>query len=244
MSRLQALRLAGHVAAGDGRSLLRDPLLRWMLLLVPLLALMMRWLVPLVDARVGVDLRAYDVLFLSGFATLAGGMVAGFIVGMMLLDERDDGTLAAILVTPLPFTRYLTLKLVLPTLAGTLLTVACLPLTGLDQWRWGYLPATCAGALWAPVAALLLAAFAANKVQGILLFRVFNVVVVIPMAAWALPRPWAHLFGIFPGYWPLEAFWAAARGDNITLPLAVAVAYPLVLTWFLMRRFHHVARRS
>ena len=239
-----ALTLIGRFAVSDGRTVLRDPLLRWILLLVPLFALLVRWLVPLIDSHVAIDLRAYDVLLLSGYATMAGAMIAGFVVGMMLLDERDDGTLAAILVTPLPFGRYLALKLALPTVVGTALTIACLPLTGLDQWRWGYAAATAAGALWAPVAALVFAGLAANKVQGILLFRIANLVLIIPLAAYAFPLPWGYLFGIFPGYWPLEAFWATARGDDIVVPLAVAVGYQAVVIRLMARHFDRVARRS
>ncbi len=238
------LSLIGRFAVNDGRTMLRDPLLRWILLLVPLFALAVRWLVPLIDSHVGIDLRAYDVLLLSGYASMAGAMIAGFVVGMMLLDERDDGTLAAILVTPLPFGRYLALKLALPTVVGTLLTIACLPLTGLDQWRWGYVAATAAAALWAPVAALAFAGLAANKVQGILLFRVTNLVVIIPLAAYAFPLPWGYAFGLFPGYWPLGAFWATARGDSILVPLAIAVIYQALIIWLLARHFHRVARRS
>ena len=224
---MRALRLAGRMALGDGLSVLRDPLLRWILALVPLFALLVRW-----------------ILLLSGYATMVGSLIPGFIVGMMLLDERDDGTLAAVLVTPLPFSRYLALKLAVPTLAGTVLTVACLPLTGLDQWRWGYVAATCAAALWAPVAALSFAGLAANKVQGILVFRLINVVVFIPLAAYGLSPPWEYAFGILPGYWALEAFWATARGDGILFPLAVAVAYQSLVIHLLARRFHRVARRS
>ena len=93
----------------DARVLWRDPLLVWMTA-VPLgMALLIRVL-----ARTLVNMfpdaapafPAYHPLVMGGYLLTAPGMI-GFVIGFLLLDERDAGTLRALRVTPLSIRHYL-----------------------------------------------------------------------------------------------------------------------------------------
>jgi fluoroquinolone transport system permease protein len=50
----------------------------------------------------------------------------------------------------------------------------------------------------APLAALALAALAANKVQGLALMKAAGVVLIPPMIAYFLPAPWRLVFALTP----------------------------------------------
>jgi fluoroquinolone transport system permease protein len=168
MVRLKTLRALGAV---DALSVSRDSLLRGMLV-VPLgLAMAARWLFPPALASAGA-LLPFDLQVLypqvMGYALLLlAPAICGGVVGFILLDQRDDGTLAALQVTPLPLTAYLAYRLAAPMLLSLVMTLIGLPLSGLVALGpLQLLLLALSAAPLAPLIALFLGAYAANKVQG------------------------------------------------------------------------------
>jgi fluoroquinolone transport system permease protein len=228
----------------DLKNASRDPLLTWMPALPLFLALFLRAATPkialLLESQWAFDLRPFYPLLMSNFVVMTS-TVAGLVVGFLLLDERDDGTLLALQVTPLPPQSYLLYRLAAPTLVGLMMTLVGYPLAGLtplplvDQLMVAVL-----GALSGPQIALVLALFAANKVAGFALLKVLNAVMMLPVAAYFAPLPWQWLAGLLPPYWPLKVFWLAAAGENYwlywTIGLVVNLAaVALLLHWFARR---------
>lgn len=246
MRAVQVLRALGPV---DARSIRRDSLLAWMTAVPLLLGVLVRWLLPRMDAllaaRFGFDLVPYHHLVASYFFILLVPMTVGLVVGFLLLDERDDDTLSALLVTPLTPTAYLLYRLGLPVLVGTAMTAAAIAIAGLVTVGW--LPLVLVlllSAVETPVMSLFLAAFAENKVQGFALVKGLGAVLLAPVVAWFVPMPWQLLAGIVPSYWPLRAYWSAASpGPDFWLFLAAGFAtHGLLLAW-LLRRFQRVLHR-
>ena len=232
------------LTASELRNVRRDSMLRWMAAFPIATALLLRWLVPLIDSNLELDLRPYYLLIMSTHAVLAAPVTMGFIVGILLLDERDNETLRALRVTPLSMRRYLAWKLTLPLGAVVVLTLLGIPLAGLIPFQLDYAGPALVGALWAPILALAMVAFAKNKLQGFLLMRITNLLIFVPMAAWFFEAPWEPLFAVLPAYWPLKAFWLAARGESYGVFLAVgAVHHGAVIAW-LYRRFQRVQGRE
>ena len=89
-------------------------MLRRVVILTPAFGLLFRLAVPpMADAltrRFGFELVAYCPLLMSFLPLIAAGMT-GPVVGFLLLDQRDDQTLMALLVTPLSFRDYLWYRL-------------------------------------------------------------------------------------------------------------------------------------
>src|SRR5690606_8691297 len=104
--RMRALAAYQSLGTIDLLSVARDPLLRWTIVLTLALGLLIRFAVPPVaaglEARFGFDLAAFYPLIMS-FLPLAVAGMTGTVVGFLLLDQRDDDTLSALLVTPLRF---------------------------------------------------------------------------------------------------------------------------------------------
>lgn len=240
---MQALTLLRSLTGTELRNVLRDSLLRWTAAFPILIALLLGWLVPLIDTNLKLDLQPYYLLIMSAYAVLASPVLIGFIVGMLMLDERDDGTLQAIRVTPLSMRRYMGWKLSLPIAVTTLLTLLGIPLAGLIPFQLNFAAAALVGALWAPILALAMVAFANNKLQGFVLMRVTNILLLIPIGAWFLDARWEPLFALMPAYWPLKTFWLAAGGESYLLFVLVGAVYHTAVIAWLYRRFQRVLGR-
>jgi fluoroquinolone transport system permease protein len=232
---MRAWLLLKSLTVAELRHVARDPLLRWFVVLSLTLPLLTRWLVLAIDANVELDLQPYYPLIVTGYIGVTPILI-GFIVGMVLLDERDDGTLLAVRVTPLTMGRYLAYKLALPVAVTTPLTLIGLSLVGLVPFRLAFVPAVLVSALWAPMMALVMASYAKNKIQGLVLMRISNIPAGVPMFAWFVPPGWQYVFGVLPTFWPLKAFWLAAEGRSSWAVVAVgAIVHVACLRWLLGR---------
>ena len=246
MNGLTALRALGPV---DVKSVWRDPLLRWFALLMPGMALAFRFLMPplyvSLSTWVGHDLTPYYVPLVSFVLLMMAPALTGIVIGFLLLDQRDDGTLNALQVSPLGLAGYLAYRLAVPMLVAFATTIVMFPLAGMTGILWGPLIlAALTGAPLAVLVALFLGAFASNKVQGFALMKASGVVEWPPMFAYFVPMPWQLLFGLSPVYWPGKLYWSALAGDAsywIWLPLGLA--WQALLIWLLLRRYHRVMRR-
>ncbi len=165
---------------------------------------------------------------------------AGVVIGFLLLDQRDDGTLAALQVTPLSLNGFLVYRISAPLAASVALTMIVVPLVGLvDIAPLALLIVALVAAPVAPFYALMLAACSANKVQGFALMKAAGILSWPPMIAYFLPTVWQWAMGIVPQYWPAKLFWMFEAGERGVLPyLVVGVVYQALLVAWLVRRFN------
>jgi fluoroquinolone transport system permease protein len=246
---MNSLRTLRALSAVDALSVSRDSLLRG-IVFVPLgLAVAARWLFPPAIERTTMllpfDLQALYPHVMSYVLLLLAPAICGAVVGFMLLDQRDDNTLMALQVTPLPIAGYLAYRLAAPMVLSTIMGLIALPLSGLVQLDLlKLLMAVLAAALLAPITALFLGAYAANKVQGFALQKALGVFFIAPFAATLLPQPWQLLAGVIPTYWPATLLWTLQSGkSNGELLLLGSLAYQGLLLALLLRRFNRVIRQ-
>lgn len=241
MNAVRVLRALGPIDAANVR---RDALLRWMLVLPPAFGLLFRGAVALAAdplAAAGVAIADYHPL-LASFLVLTTPMIYGVVVGFLLLDQRDDGTLTALRVTPLTPGAYLGYRAAIPILLSVLMTPPVLALSGFSTLGIGpQLLAGIAAAPFAPVFALFMAAFARNKVQGFALMKAAGVVNWPPMIAWFVDGRWQLAFGLVPTYWPAKYYWSLEEGARGQWAyLAAGLVFLAVLALALLRRFEKV----
>lgn len=229
----------------DVKSVRRDAMLKWMVLFPVLIAVVVRWGVPALNARLveelQLDLAPYYPLLMSGIAGTMPLMV-GLIIGFLLLDQRDDHTLSALQVTPLTLNGYLAYRISLPVLISIATTFGIVPAAGLVTVPFAALLAVAlAAAPLAPLIALFLGSFAENKVQGFALSKGLGVIFLPPLIAYFVNDWWQPVFGLAPTYWPLKIFWLAAAGEGgYWLYLVVGLAYQILLIAVMLRRFNRV----
>ena len=224
-SRLPAL------LAADLRNITRDSMLRFLLLYPVIIGLVMRWLVPLVTRALAdrLDLTVYYPLLGSFFALLIMPALTGTVVGFMVLDERDSGTLRALQVTPLSMGGYLLYRTAFQVVLCVVGSYIITALMGMLAVPWlALLPLALLAALEAPLFAMLFASLAANKVQGVAVMKGLSLLMVLPFVAWFVSPPWQWLFGIVPTFWPIKAAWLLAAGQPYAWVLGIGLLLHIV----------------
>lgn len=244
--RLGALRSLGPI---DAHTIGRDEMLRWLIFTPLLQALAIRWLLPIIlDAAeqwMALELTPYFAPLMGYVSLLVVPYLWGAIIGFLLLDQRDEQTLTALQVTPLPLRGYLTYRLLAPALLSGLATLLVMPLTGLFTLSWWAYPLLAFGvAPMAPLAALGLAALAENKVQGLALMKAAGVVLVPPMIAYFTPAPWSFLFALAPTWWPAQMLWSLQASESLwPVYFLGGLLYQALLLVWLVRRFDRSMHR-
>ncbi len=232
------------LALADLRNWLRDPMLVVAAAGPLVLAVFVRVGAPTVAAlaRPLVALPPYYPLLVGGLAVL-GPSIYGFVVGMFVLEDREQGVLTAYRTSPLSARGYLGYRAATAYVLAFAATLPALVVVGLVPVSPAVLVGTVAvAALGAPVIALAFGTLAANTIEGLALGKLLNLVVLGPVLALVvLPEPVQLLLGVFPAYWPVKALVAAQAGDP-TWPLflvAGLVAHLLALAglarWFARR---------
>ncbi len=236
------------VLINDLRRLVRDQFMVGAALFIVLISVAMRFALPAVATALreggGFELEAYFPLFASYNAFAIGSVLTGLILGVLLLENREQGTISALRVSPLSIRRFLVIESVfayvaaVPVILGTTLVVGIgLPSPG------ELLLFTLIAALFAPLMMLALATFASNKLEAFALLKVLNLLVVGPLAAYFVPAPWQYVALVFPPYSGMKAWWIATAGAGpywhwVLICLLVQVA---CIAW-LGRRFIKTAR--
>jgi hypothetical protein len=216
---------ARRLFAADLRMVFRDPLLAIMPLVPFLAAGALRFLLPLlsdfVEGATGFRLLDYAVV-IRVVVVLFPGMFYGMVAGFLLLDDRDDGVSGYWGVTPVGRIGYLAARLGLFSVAAFVIGLAVGPVTGLG--RTGSLAdavVAAMGALQVPLYALFLAAFAADKVEGLSILKALGGLDMAPLAVYlALP---VRAVG-----WPFPQYWAAEFVLGRNAPPLVALSLGVV----------------
>ncbi|CAL9369056.1 hypothetical protein SUDANB121_00831 [Nocardiopsis dassonvillei] len=207
----------------------RDPLLLLLLCSPALLALGLRLLFPPVSGFVldtfGLDLRAHAPAVLAALVLLHVPLMFGLVQGLRVAQELDSGVLLVLRVSPVSVPAYLAYRMALAAAASLAGLLVALPLSGPDLGG-GPLPvaAVLLACLQAPLLVALMAAFAGNTVEALVVAKAAGAVLVLcPVLAWAAPFPWNLAAAVLPPVWaalalpgydtgPLNAGWCLLAG--------------------------------
>lgn len=234
----------------------RDRFLLLMVLLIVYLALIVRYGLPwlntylldngiLPNASFAYSLADLYPMIVAFMGVFQGSLIAGTIVGFMLIDEKEDHTLKAILVTPVPFQQYIGYRIAIPSVLAFVTVVGLVLFINQALIPLGHLLLIAAGAsLTGSLATLFYAIFAANKVQGFAMAKFVGIFGWLILIAWFIDEPWQWLFGLFPPYWISKAYWMVFAGESFWwLALLAGIVTQLALLAVMVRRFHAVAYR-
>jgi fluoroquinolone transport system permease protein len=229
------------LSLGDLNNIRRDGILILSLLGPILLAPLLRFgLVPftgLLQGLVGLDLSLHYPIIVS-FLALLTPMLVGILAGFLILDERDENILTYYAITPLTKTGYLFYRTLAPVVLGfgmTYLLIAFVGLTELNYLR--LFPVIFMASLEAPMLALFLGTFAANKVEGLAVSKAMGITFMAPLAGYLVESNWHLLGGLFPPYWVTQAFLAAGGGEGYVFYTVVGLFVHVLAIYILVRKF-------
>jgi fluoroquinolone transport system permease protein len=226
----------------DLRTIRRDSMLV-AVLIGPFLYAAMLWLLPAltdyVSEQWAFDLRPYHSAIISAFCVLGPPLLLGAVMALQLLDERDQHTLSALRVTPVPPITYPAYRALVAT--GLCFVTVLLSLAVSQQVTGQVLamsvPVAITAGLLTPVLGLTMASAGRNKIEGLAMMRVIGLAVfTLPLIPFfILDSPWQLAFGVLPPYWPVRAFWSAMDGGTFWPYIVGGVIYNAALTALLVR---------
>jgi len=225
------------LSLNDFRSIFREQILYVMFVVAPLLEYsVVRWGLPPVVRQYPAVAPYQDVIILLLALQVVGGI--GFVLASILLDERDDGVLTALRVTPVGPNTFLFYRLFMGLLVGWVFAIILLRFNGVLAFSW---TATVLGGLFfalvAPLVMLAMSSFSKNKVEGLAMFKGINLVLLLPVAAFFLPEAWHYLFWIIPTHWTFQLFAVSQAGGAIGFLLLGAVVVHVLVLVALIRLF-------
>ncbi|MFS0727438.1 hypothetical protein [Paenibacillus sp. 1P07SE] len=228
----------------DLRDAVRDPMLLLILMGPLLLTALMRWGWPpassWITSRTGIDVLAYTeecFIFLITLIPLLVSVAAG----LMMLDERDERMIDYYMVTPLRKHGYLIYRLTLPVIIACAMTWQFAAFSGLTGLSGEQVIPIVLLALEAPLFALALVTFAADKVEGLALSKLITLTLLGPVVASFSPSTWQWLAWPLPTYWPARLYLDLTEAGSDWLRMLTIFGTGLVLHGlfivFLWRRF-------
>jgi fluoroquinolone transport system permease protein len=246
---MKVLAVAKELNSFDLKMMLRDPWLKFLIAIPLVVAFLARVFYPevfrWVSELIEIDtMQFYEALM--GFVMLITvPNCVGGVVGFLLLDQKDDGTLLSIQVTPFSLRGYLAYRLLVPMLVGVPLTFVMFPIAGFDGVGLSALVLACiASAPLTPAFALFMAVVAANKVQGLAAFKVIGIVFLPPFIAYFVDSRWEYAFWILPTYWPAKFYWTALEEGRTDMAyFFITLFFGLATVWGLMKLFERVMTR-
>ncbi|WP_028975441.1 hypothetical protein [Spirochaeta cellobiosiphila] len=220
------------------KSVLRDPLLLFALILPIFMTVLFRFLIPFIAGIVShyVELQNYYGLIQS-ILLLMWPMMLGWLGGFLVLDERDEGTLQSVAVTRGGVGFHLLIRFGTILLLGLLLCLGLSPIS--DLYAIPFLPRLAfvfVNSLLALVYLLMLPAFASNKVEGLVVAKTFGLSM-LPAFAVLLPTPYRSLGILFPTYFLTQSVLNVDDLPKFLLYLMGGLIEILLLTLFFSYRF-------
>lgn len=234
---LFAPRRTFRLIASDAMNIARDPMLLFAagMSLLPALALALGK-VPMDAAALATFGVAEISRFVVPIALVLPATLIGWVTGFLLLEDRDEGTLVALDVTPVGKSGFLAYRASITSLLAVAITLYAWPLIMPDV---GVATVLCLAALVALNAvgfAVVLPAIARNKVEGLAVTKLTNILAVAPLLA-AIPSPLRYLAGVLPPFWIGELLGltnVAAIPAVLTAALGLAVGTAAVAALFVL----------
>lgn len=220
----------------DLKLIFRDPSLLAFLLLPVLLFVVFLWFLPLMIEKYDF-LAPYQTEFLI-VAVIENTQAFCFICTMVLLNEKESGVAKVYGVLPLSSFAYLLSRFLFPFLFTMLLNILFLKLQPFHNFTFlenAFLSILAAAVV--PLYVLGINSVATNRMQGMIYVKAFNMIVLLPIAAFFLPEEIKHFFGILPTHWIFQSIDLVASNGSIVLTAGIGYLFFGFLTWYVSKKF-------
>jgi ABC-2 type transport system permease protein len=171
------------------------------------------------------------ISFVVFYALIIGAL---YVPAMSLVEERENGTLSALLVSPVKLGEVMWAKGIFGIVLGAVLTVVTLALNGAwEAMSPGLVIAIVLGAVMSMLIGLLYAALSKDANQLFTFVKGFGILLMAPVAWHIWPDLPAWLAKVFPTYWFINPIYElSVLGKSLSdvgVDLAIGVAVCVVL---------------
>lgn len=231
-----------QIIVADMRKVMREPFF-WFILIMPLpLAVGLNVFLPYLTGRMqSFDLSSYYPVIVA-LVILTPPLYYGMVLAFQVLEEKGERVLLAVAVTPISLPIFLTARI-------AVYTVISMPLIIVVHYLIGVIPIATGKLIWVAIAAslntplmvMLLAAFANNQLEALVIGKGLGFIILFPLVMFFVPDYWHLICGILPTYWPIIAYYTAVNesGSDLFFVLAIVMALitQLLATVLLYRKF-------
>jgi fluoroquinolone transport system permease protein len=237
MTRAFTLRRFATLFESDRRNVLRDPTLLFTVLFSAAPALAGYFFRDGINALVETQFGFADIFtyLLPIFVTTPAFMV-GWVTGFLFLEDRDDGPLLAVDVTPLGKRGFMSYRVAVTAAIAFALTVLGTALLLPERGVATAFVLCVLVAMDAIGMALVLPALAHNKVEGLAVTKAVNILSFAPLLA-LLPVPWRYIGGFIPTFWIGEIIFNAPAFPALAFIVSavLGIGVHLGVVWLLYR---------
>jgi len=151
---------------------------------------------------------------------------------MVLIDEKETDVAKTYGVVPLTKIQYIISRFLIPYLITVILNIILFEVQAFYEVDLGTnLLISFMTALIVPVYAMSINAIVQNRMQGMVYLKAFNMLVLIPIAAFFVPENIKHLFGVLPTHWIFQSVDNATKGLSIGLVSGIGLLFLGVSFW-------------
>jgi fluoroquinolone transport system permease protein len=215
----------------DIRNIVRDRLLLYSAFLIPLIIIIItRLIIPWISENVAPMEQFYPLLFM--FIVIMIPLMFGFVLGFLIMDERDENLLTVLRVMPISRNTYLFYRMLLLSILSLIYILLFPILTGLIEISFiDYLPTALLLMLLTPTLGLIANIVATNKVQAFAVFKTLGGVFYIPLFAFFINNDLKYILGIIPNFWTfmaLDAILTTGSQDYIYIGIGFCTHFILL----------------
>lgn len=225
-----------HLSFTDFKLIFREPSLRAFLILPVVLFIVFLWFFPMMVAKYPI-LQPYVPIILM-VAIIENTQLFSFISSMVLIDEKESNVAVNYGIVPINRSTFLVSRLLLPYLITILLNLLFL------EWQPYYpfpfsekLLLSVAAALVVPVYVLAINSIVDNRMKGMIYIKAFNMIVLLPLAAFFVPDAFRQFFGLLPTHWIYQGVQQMTEGESSTLYLFIGLMYLSGLLFLFGKKF-------
>ena len=191
------------ISITDLTLILRDKSLLLLLFVPFLILLVLQLLVPFLTGFVPV-LPEYYTLIVA-LTAVVSSLFPGFIMAFIILDEKEQYLTDVFKVLPWSINSLLMVRIALSSLTGFIYSLIILTFSGLYEFTNPQIIYTSVlNAFASPIMAILVLIFSQNKIEGVVYTKVFNFILMLPVASFFINEFWRYAFGLIPNFWSFE----------------------------------------
>lgn len=224
------------VSLSDFKMIFRDPTLRVFFLLPIMVFAVINGALPWLISKYPV-VEEYAI-YVVVIATIEVTQMFGFIYSIVLIEEKEQEVSKVYGVMPISRISFTLFRMLIPVIITILLTWLILILQPFYDIPLAYsLLFSLIAGLVVPPYVLLVAVMSKNKMEGMVWIKVVNLAVVVPAAAFFIPKSFGWLFGFLPTHWAFQGLHDLMLNESFVLELAAAAGLLVLFTTLLLRRF-------
>jgi len=188
----------------DFKNIFRDKSLFSVLFVPFILISILRYGIPIATTYLPV-LSEYYVPIVA-FSCILSATFPAYIMAFVMIDEKDQKLFNVFKVMPFSFSKFVLYRLGIVALFSFLFSIMMLSLNGLIVFSFAKVfILSLIVSLEAPLVQLFVVSFAKNKIEGLTMFKLVNMFLILPVLSWFFETVWIKIMSIIPVYWTFMA---------------------------------------